>query len=136
MGQRKQFTPEFTREAVQFLESGSRPASAIARELGVARNQLYKWQTDLRAREQAAFPSSGARKERTTELARLKRELARVTEERIFPPEPREFVGTVGAAPLAGKCSLAIGRQFQLPLIQMVAPEPQLAGHCDRGPSR
>lgn len=31
MGARKQFTPEFTREAVQLLESGSRPAAEIAR---------------------------------------------------------------------------------------------------------
>ena len=30
MGARKQFTPEFKREAVQLLESGSRPASELA----------------------------------------------------------------------------------------------------------
>ena len=82
MGTREQFTPEFKREAVQLLESGSRPGSAIARELGIARNQLYKWQTEVRARGTGAFPGSGPRKERTTEIARLKRELARVTEER------------------------------------------------------
>jgi len=82
MGTRKQFTPEFKREAVQLLENGSRPGSAIARELGIARNQLYKWQTELRARGATAFPGPGARKERTTEVTRLKRELARVTEER------------------------------------------------------
>jgi transposase len=82
IGQRKQFTPEFKREAVQLLESSSRPTSAIARELGVARNQLYKWQTELRARGTGSFPGPGTRKERTTEIARLKRELARVTEER------------------------------------------------------
>ena len=29
MSARKQFTPEFKREAVQLVESGSRPASAI-----------------------------------------------------------------------------------------------------------
>lgn len=82
MGPRKQFTPEFKREAVQLVESGSRPASELARELGIARNQLYNWQTELRARGAGAFSRSGARKERTTEIARLKRELARVTEER------------------------------------------------------
>ena len=82
MGQRKHFTPEFKREAVQLLVSGSRPASEIARELGIARNQLYKWQTQLKARGGGAFPGSGARKERTMEIVRLKRELARITEER------------------------------------------------------
>jgi len=82
MGARKHVTPEFNREAVQLVESGSRPASEIARELGIARHQLYKWQTELRARGPGAFPGSGARKERITEIVRLKRELARVTEER------------------------------------------------------
>jgi transposase len=82
MGARKQFTPEFKREAVQLVESGSRSASELARELGVRRNQLYKWQREFQARGQGAFPGSGGRKERTTEITRLKRELARVTEER------------------------------------------------------
>ena len=82
MGTRQQFTPEFKREAVQLLASGSRPASTIARELGIRRNQLYKWQREFQARGAGAFPGSGARKERTTEVTRLKRELARVTEER------------------------------------------------------
>ena len=81
MGTGKCFTPEFKREAVQLLESGSRPGSEIARELGIARNRLYKWQTELRTRGASAFPGAG-RKERTTEIARLKRDLARVTEER------------------------------------------------------
>lgn len=82
MGARKPFTPELKREAVQLLESRRRPASEIARELGIACNQLYKWQTELRAPGVGAFPGSGVRKERTTESARLKRELERVTEER------------------------------------------------------
>jgi transposase len=82
MGTRKQFSPEFKREAVQLLESGSRPASELARELGIPRNRLYKWQTEVRARGAGAFPGAGARKERTSEITRLKRELARVTEER------------------------------------------------------
>ena len=46
MSSRKRFTPEFKREVVQLLESGSRPASEIARELGIAHNLLYKWQTE------------------------------------------------------------------------------------------
>jgi transposase len=76
------FTLKFKREAVQLLESGSRPGSEIVGELGIARNQLYKWQIELRSRGTGAFPGSGAREERTTEIARLKRELSRVTEER------------------------------------------------------
>ena len=89
MSQRKHFTPEFKREAIQLLASGSRPASELARELGVRRNQLYKWQREFQAR------GTGARKERTTEIARLKRELARVTEERDILK--KAAVGSSGA---------------------------------------
>ena len=77
MGARQPFTPEFQREAVQLLESGSRPGAAIARERGIARNPLYKGQADLRARGATAFPGSGSRKERITEVARLKHKLER-----------------------------------------------------------
>lgn len=82
MGQRKTFTPEFKREAVQLLESGSRPASQIARDLGIKRNQLYKWQAELKTRPEAAFPGSGRRPGAKDEVSRLKQELAQVTEER------------------------------------------------------
>ena len=44
MGKRRRFTQEFKSEAVRLLEAGGRPAAEIARELGVPRNRLYKWQ--------------------------------------------------------------------------------------------
>jgi transposase len=40
---RKDFSPEFKREAVRLLDAGEKPAADFARELGVRRNQLYKW---------------------------------------------------------------------------------------------
>jgi transposase len=67
MGQRKTFTPEFKREAVQLLESESRPASQIARELGIKRNQLYKWQMEWKTHGGAAFPRKGMRSQRNGE---------------------------------------------------------------------
>lgn len=91
MSQRKHFTPEFKREAVQFLESGSRPASEIARELGIQRNQLYKWQAERKTRGGGAFPGSGPRRGRADEIMRLKRELARVTEERDILKKAAQF---------------------------------------------
>ncbi len=42
MAERRQFTPEFKRQAVELLNAGQRPTAEIARELGIARNQLYK----------------------------------------------------------------------------------------------
>ena len=99
MGARKQFTPEFKREAVQLLESGSRPASELARELGVRHNQLYKWQREFQARGTGACPGSGTRKERTTEITCLKRELARVTEERDILKKSGGVVNHVTSPP-------------------------------------
>ena len=81
MGQRRRFTPEFKRQAVELLNAGHRPAAEIARELGVPRNRLYKWQKQVAAHS-GAFPGSGRQPEPAAEIARLKRELARVIEER------------------------------------------------------
>jgi transposase len=81
MGQRRRFTPEFKRQAVELLKAAQRPAAEIARELGIPRNRLYKWQKEVAAHG-GAFPGSGRQAEPVAELARLKRELARVTEER------------------------------------------------------
>jgi len=47
MAQRKRFTREFKLEAVRLLEQGKRPAAQLARELGVVRNRLYKWQVEI-----------------------------------------------------------------------------------------
>jgi transposase len=77
---RQRFTKEFKLDAVRLWKSSGRPAAAVARELGLRRNHLYKWQAELDAQGEAAFPGSGRRAD--DERARLKRDLARVTEER------------------------------------------------------
>ena len=59
MRQRQRFSKEFKLEAVRMLECGTRPASEIARELGIRRNVLYKWQEHLRAHGDEAFPGKG-----------------------------------------------------------------------------
>lgn len=82
MGKRKRFSQEFKVEAVRLLEAGSRPASELARQLGIPRNRLYKWQEQVRKNGGGAFPGSGHRRGSGSELARLKQELERVKEER------------------------------------------------------
>jgi transposase len=82
--QRARFTKEFKLEVVRLLELGQKPASQLALELGVARNQLYKWQAQLRKiGAPSAFCGPGRKPvDEQTELERLKRELKHVTEER------------------------------------------------------
>ena len=81
---RARFTKEFKLEAVRLLERGEKPAAQLALELGVARNQIYKWQAQLQTKgEDKAFRGPGAKRlSELSEIERLKRELKRVTEER------------------------------------------------------
>lgn len=78
---RKTFTREFKQEAVRLLEQGDQPAVEIARELGIKRNQLYKWQEQINAKGIDAFPGQGRRSGKDDELAKLKRENERLKEE-------------------------------------------------------
>jgi len=82
--QRARYSKEFKLEAVRLLELAEKPASQLAAELGIRRNQLYKWQAELSSKGHAvAFQGSGRpANDMQAENARLKRELAKVTEER------------------------------------------------------
>ena len=57
MGTRKQFTPEFKREAVQLLDSGSRSASELARELGSGAINSINGSESSRHEERGRFPA-------------------------------------------------------------------------------
>lgn len=78
----KVYSAEFKREAVRLLESGDKSATDVAVDLGIRRNQLYKWQRALHKRGEKAFPGSGSNPDQKSEIAQLKRALERVTEER------------------------------------------------------
>ena len=82
MSKRQSFTAEFKREAVQLLDSSQKPAADLARELGIRRNQLYKWKEQLSRRGEKAFPGHGRRRADNDEVGRLRRELEQVKEER------------------------------------------------------
>jgi transposase len=82
MSKCKSFSSEFKREAVRLLETSQKPPADLARELGVRRNQLYKWKEQLSKRGEGAFPGSGRASGSTDEVARLCKELERVKEER------------------------------------------------------
>ena len=61
MAKRQPFTKEFKLEAIRLWKSSGRPAAAVARELGLWRNHLYKWQNELETHGEAAFPRKGGR---------------------------------------------------------------------------
>lgn len=85
---RKEYTPEFKREAVRLIETGQ-SALQVARTLGINRNLLGTWKRQLDLTKQAhsngrqsfeAFPGQG--RPHDEELARLRRENAALKMER------------------------------------------------------
>jgi transposase len=57
------------------MESSEKPSSEVARELGVRRNQLYKWKEQLGKRGAKAFGGPGRRSERKLERVKEERDL-------------------------------------------------------------
>ncbi len=82
--ERRRFDKAFKLEAVRLLEAGQKPASQLAAELGLNRHQLYTWQKQLQKRgSEGAFRGPGKLPlAEQDEIARLKHELAKVTQER------------------------------------------------------
>jgi len=83
-GKREEFSKEFKLEAVRMMVEGKKPSAELARELGIRRNQLYKWRESVEKAGEGAFPGPGRRALKGTEaeeISRLRRELARVKEE-------------------------------------------------------
>jgi transposase len=76
------FTKEFKLEAVRLMETSQRPPAEIAMELGIRRNQLYKWKDQLAEHGDQAFKAKGRpRKENQSELTTLQQENARLKTE-------------------------------------------------------
>lgn len=63
MIKRQRFTAEFKREAGRLLDSGERPATEVAIDLGIRRNLLYKWKADQIRPGELSFPGSGRKLE-------------------------------------------------------------------------
>jgi len=82
--QRTRFSKDFKLEAVRLLELGQKPPTQLSLELGINRNQLYKWQEQLKKTgNDAAFRGPGRKPlNQQSEIERLKHELKKVTEER------------------------------------------------------
>ena len=78
---RKQYSPEFKREAVR-LANDAGNLSKTARDLGVRPELLRRWRDALGAHREQAFPGHG--NPRDADLARLQRENARLREEVVI----------------------------------------------------
>ncbi|ASC67218.1 Transposase [Achromobacter denitrificans] len=81
---RQHHSREFKIEAVRQLEEGKINGTQLALMLGVKRSIIYRWKKELATHgPDVSFPGKGkTRTDEQTEIQRLKRQLAEVTEER------------------------------------------------------
>lgn len=79
----KTFNREFKIEAVRLMEISERSSTEIAMELGIRRNQLYKWKEHLAGKGEQAFPEKRGRprKEAQSEIVTLRQENSRLKED-------------------------------------------------------
>ena len=91
-----EFTGEFTRAAVAQVDDRGYPVREVAERLGVSTKSIYTWQKQF-SRPAKVIKDVDAQAD---EIRRLKRDLARVTEERdILKKGPP--VDATGSRPLA-----------------------------------
>jgi transposase len=79
---RRSYSREFKIEAVALVTKGGLSISHAARDLGISQTVLGRWKKQFEADPEQAFPGKGKLKPQDEELARLRRELAIVREER------------------------------------------------------
>ena len=80
--QRRKFPREFKVEAVRRVVDGGETAAEVARSLDLQPNMLFGWVRQFKAEAAAAFRGNGNVTSQDEEVRKLRRELARVTEER------------------------------------------------------
>lgn len=89
MSKRRKYSAEFKRGAVEQVRQPGISCAQVARELGISANVLTRWKREAEEDGRNAFGGSGS--PRDEEMARLKRELARVKKERDFLREAATF---------------------------------------------
>lgn len=89
MSKRRRYSAEFKREAVALTRQPGVSCRQVALEIGVNPNMLTRWKREADEASGKAFSGSGS--PRDEEIAKLKRELARVKKERDFLKEAATF---------------------------------------------
>ncbi len=78
----KRYSPEFKREAFKRSSEEGTTDKEVCAELGISSRQLRRWRDEFRLLGKDAFPGQGC--SRDEEMTQLKRELAKIKQERDF----------------------------------------------------
>ena len=113
--ERRKFTREFKLEAVRLIKERGVSYVQAAEDLGVHQSQLRSWVKAFAGDPEHAFPGQGQMKPEQLEIARLKREVAKLKAERdilknVWPaPSASDFVEdafvqSASTYPASGSC--------------------------------
>ena len=91
MGTRRRYTREFMVEAVRVVTERHVSMAQTSRDLGVHLNTLRKWVQELRDDSIHAFPGGGIQRPDAAELTRLRREVAKLRQDRDVLEEAAAF---------------------------------------------
>lgn len=89
MSKRRKYSQEYKQEAVQLAKTSGESLSQVARDLGINATMLGRWCKEYDREGAKAFRGQGV--SRDEEVTALKRELARVKQERDFLKEAAAF---------------------------------------------
>ena len=85
----KRYSPEFKRQALERTAQEGITDKQVCDELGISARQLRRWRDELHLLGAEAFPGQGH--SRDEELTRLKRENAKLRQERDFLKDAAVF---------------------------------------------
>ncbi len=80
MPKQRKYTPEYRAEALRLVGMGDRSINEVAKELGIAVQTLWQWVQ--RSKVEAERPEEELTTTERAELNQLRREVARLREER------------------------------------------------------
>jgi transposase len=80
--ERRTFSAEFKRNAVEMVINGGKRLREVSRDLGIDGALLSKWKSDYQKLAEKSFPGKGHQTKEEEEMRKLRMELIRVKEER------------------------------------------------------
>lgn len=89
MHKRRKYSQEYKQEAVQLVQQSDIPLAQVAINRGINPSRLRRWCDEISKAGKNAFPGNGT--PRDLELARLKRELQQIKQERDFLKEAAAY---------------------------------------------
>ena len=89
--ERKVYSKEFKESAVMMTTEHGRRVSEVARDLGISEQMLHNWKRKLKEKEDGAFPGKGRLSPQGAEVKDLKKEIARLKEERDILKKAAKF---------------------------------------------